>query len=1178
MVNLISTETTFEIIEEIDSSETILLCPVEIATGASTLIAPPYTVTQLPSCVLVNEQTNLTPIDLGIIPTPYRTDEIVDLVPIETWDTAQVAISDEDINLVLSEAFEISILVEELVVLEATTDITEVVEFLVPLALEDTFLIPVECSYVKSTLIAEPHTETAYPYKLSVDEQEERLNAAELSELAADIPVDESALLDCVEVVIRDIGSAETVFVSILEAFDLDAMSRPFAEVDLIKAVHGKSLAAEALSLEQIRLDTLEATNTEIDDGIRRIGSAELGTIETIEVIAGELNLDLSETSSLIAASISDCNSTFARAISDVRSTVDYTLEVRKRNINHDWDLLGIIDQKIEPSIERETNMADMLTFSMLQSDPKIKWFTAGGSVHDIEIWYYGRDGKLKQVFVVQDITPSRTLDSGELDKLTITADGPEYYLTTYQIGKTYKVMQKPVFDILAEICGNIIVDGYLTDIFVDPALNKSIDIDLSWENLKTACDKIIDQIGGRVQVYINPLNTKQRAVVITKGVLDAELLWWGTSMGGITDCTPAAVARDAGCIDLFATGTDHSVWLKSYYDNTWQGWKSLGGVALNGTSPATCSWGANRLDVFVTGTDKAVWHRYNDTMPSNAWSAWDSHGGQTTGSPTAVSWDDGRIDLFVRGTDSHLRHLWWNGTQWGSWEDLGGILLENTSPSAASIAANSLDILTAGTDKQIWDKKWASKVWSWGGIGGQTESTPGATGSNGMLHVFVRGLDGNLFYKYRDSIGWSSWEPIDGEIAAGTGPAACSYGSTINVFVVRADHQIWQLQRAVPAYAMTVKEDLKSDCRDSVSGMGLTFGRAEAPSIKVTVLTNFTSKWNEKISVTLFNSLYGDIQDLYDGYIGHIWDDNYTATAVGNCINHMHETINAVLAPARLSYKVDEEDEEELSEESIWADWLPVGTSTVDKHIPIITYDTFPPVLNKVQNTGSLLGSEQWAEGNSNGHTVLKSGATAWTFNTDLDADFLRIPYGQYIDNLFDVTISLCVYIGTQTANVCLFSKKQEYGAFELIYDYTNKRIKLSRGTSDSNVDEWATENDSVLPEDWYHIQVILAGESPNPNTPPIIYVDNELQTLTNTIVGTGTFSYDYGNDIYLGNDEDLTKTFNGILSHFKLYNSAITETLQELDYLHNAWRRDPQPSNSKIVYELFPAPNEPV
>ena len=120
--------------------------------------------------------------------------------------------------------------------------------------------------------------------------------------------------------------------------------------------------------------------------------------------------------------------------------------------------------------------------------------------------------------------------------------------------------------------------------------------------------------------------------------------------------------------------------------DRGWSRWESLGGVLT--TAPAVASWQPNRLDVFAGGTDESLYHIWWD---GNRWSSWESLGGVLTSAPAAVSWGPNRIDVFARGTDNALWHIWWDGRRWSDWESLGGVL--TSSPGVSSWQPNRLDV-----------------------------------------------------------------------------------------------------------------------------------------------------------------------------------------------------------------------------------------------------------------------------------------------------------------------------------------------------------------------------------------------------------------------------------------------------------------------------------------------------
>jgi len=83
-----------------------------------------------------------------------------------------------------------------------------------------------------------------------------------------------------------------------------------------------------------------------------------------------------------------------------------------------------------------------------------------------------------------------------------------------------------------------------------------------------------------------------------------------------------------------------------------WSDWESLGGTLLS--APSVSSWAPNRLDVFARGSDNTLYHIWWD---GNRWSNWESLGGVLTSAPGSVSWGPNRTDVFARGQNNDLIH-----------------------------------------------------------------------------------------------------------------------------------------------------------------------------------------------------------------------------------------------------------------------------------------------------------------------------------------------------------------------------------------------------------------------------------------------------------------------------------------------------------------------------------------
>ncbi len=215
---------------------------------------------------------------------------------------------------------------------------------------------------------------------------------------------------------------------------------------------------------------------------------------------------------------------------------------------------------------------------------------------------------------------------------------------------------------------------------------------------------------------------------------------------------------------------------------------------ALVAGAPAACAQGSNSLDLFVRGTDNALWwERWNGT----SWSNWASLGGVLTSSPAATSPSSGAIDVFVRGTDNALweRTTTDGGGSWSAWTSIGGQIASGTGPAACSWGSR-LDVFVEGTNGALYQKTWSGSWSNWASLGGVLTSSPAATSpSSGAIDVFVRGTDNALWERTTTDGGgsWSAWTSIGGQIASGTGPAACSWGSRLDVFVEGTNGALYQ-------------------------------------------------------------------------------------------------------------------------------------------------------------------------------------------------------------------------------------------------------------------------------------------------------------------------------------------------------------------------------------------------
>jgi Concanavalin A-like lectin/glucanases superfamily len=192
-----------------------------------------------------------------------------------------------------------------------------------------------------------------------------------------------------------------------------------------------------------------------------------------------------------------------------------------------------------------------------------------------------------------------------------------------------------------------------------------------------------------------------------------------------------------------------------------------------------------SKLMTFARGPDNALWFRKYD---GTAWGAWQSLGGILSSDPDAVSSAPNKVNVVVRGADNALWIRRYDGAAWGAWQSLGGI--SNSGPSIASSNTNLLEVFARGSDNALWVKRYDGTAWgSWQRLGGTFSSDPDASNK---LDIVVRGTDNALWIKRYSGGAWGAWQSLVGII--NSGPTAASSGaSNLDAFARGTDNALWQ-------------------------------------------------------------------------------------------------------------------------------------------------------------------------------------------------------------------------------------------------------------------------------------------------------------------------------------------------------------------------------------------------
>jgi hypothetical protein len=227
------------------------------------------------------------------------------------------------------------------------------------------------------------------------------------------------------------------------------------------------------------------------------------------------------------------------------------------------------------------------------------------------------------------------------------------------------------------------------------------------------------------------------------------------------------------------------------------------------GTAPAVASSGTNRLDVFArTASHGYLWHK----VWTGTWSRWYHDAGDPGAelySPAAVSRGTDLFDVFVTGADNAV--YWKAAGASGfeaTWHNLGGCIASSPAISMyrpPNGTATRMDLWAVGCNGEVWHRAWTGGPnWSgWddgagkpsGGIAVGSSVAANAT-SDGVIRLFVRGVDNALYYKFWDGSNWTTTDWTYGGGSLASDPAVASYQQNsmdrIDVYAKGSDGYLW--------------------------------------------------------------------------------------------------------------------------------------------------------------------------------------------------------------------------------------------------------------------------------------------------------------------------------------------------------------------------------------------------
>jgi hypothetical protein len=265
--------------------------------------------------------------------------------------------------------------------------------------------------------------------------------------------------------------------------------------------------------------------------------------------------------------------------------------------------------------------------------------------------------------------------------------------------------------------------------------------------------------------------------------------------------------------LHLFTRSLDGSLLYKRFDPKSgiWTDWQNGGEHFLFG--PAAAAWARNLVYYFACGLDYALYYKWlswaSGTLPPplDPTTAWSRLNATCTSTP-AICMSGSIMHIFIRDKNNDILYNWFDtanaDSDFAGWHFCGGGA--TSGPTTAAWTSNLVYYFVRGTDNALY-YKWLSWVPGnpppvpdptepWHRLDGIFASSPAACVTGSVMHLFVRGRDGDILYNYLDAAGtrgdWVGWQSL-GSPTHLSSPTAVAWGPNhVYVFVRGYDHYIY--------------------------------------------------------------------------------------------------------------------------------------------------------------------------------------------------------------------------------------------------------------------------------------------------------------------------------------------------------------------------------------------------
>ena len=283
-------------------------------------------------------------------------------------------------------------------------------------------------------------------------------------------------------------------------------------------------------------------------------------------------------------------------------------------------------------------------------------------------------------------------------------------------------------------------------------------------------------------------------------------------SLGGFVSGEPAVAMNSDGRLEVFARGSDNSVWHRAQVSPgsaSWSSWASLNQQTIS--DPAVGINTDGTMQVFVIGTDHAIWQARQTSAGSANWSGWSSLGGQGVDDPAVGTNADGRLEVFIHTASGSLWHVWENSPS-GSWAAGDEIVGEvDRPPTVGRNSDGRLMVFVGDTDGKFWwiiQNSAGADSWSpwWCLLGGTASAPVVGTNADSRLQLFAVQPDGSFWTSSQTTPGsysWTDWSSL-GNGVSGNPSVVRNADGRLEAFARRTDNSLYHMWQTSPGGAWT--------------------------------------------------------------------------------------------------------------------------------------------------------------------------------------------------------------------------------------------------------------------------------------------------------------------------------------------------------------------------------------